>query len=57
MMTSDGVEIEAIKKSIGTETWNGFYSIKYNQLMKNSKVKELILLHLKSKTEKVLCPK
>jgi len=54
-MTSDGVEIEAIKKSIGAETWNRFYSIKYNQLMKNSKVKELILL--KSKNGKVLCPK
>ena len=49
----DGVEIEAVKKSIGA----GFIQIIYNQLMKNLKVKEWILLHLKSKNGEVLCPK
>jgi catechol 2,3-dioxygenase-like lactoylglutathione lyase family enzyme len=57
MMMSDGVEIEAIKKSIEQKLEYGFIQKICNQPMKNSKEKELILLHLKSKNGEVLCPK
>ena len=58
MMMSDGVEIEAIKKSIGKETGIWFYSNNIQSTYEEySEVKELILLHLKSKNGEVLCPK
>jgi lactoylglutathione lyase len=57
MVMSDGLEIEAIKKSIGAETGIWFYSNNIQSTYEELKGKRWILLSPKSKNGEVLCPK